>query len=111
MKKATDNKHFWKAIKSNLTYKILKDEQIILVQDDNVITAETDLAKIFNDHFENIVVSLQIERLCKANLDRKLLVNAIKNLSQHPSILKIKGNETSSACFSFHAISNEDLLF
>ena len=58
LKKVTDNKHFRKAIKPNFTHKILKDEKTVLVEHDNVITAETDLAKIFNDHFENIVENL-----------------------------------------------------
>ena len=68
MKKVTDNKHFWKTIKPNFTDKVLKDEKIVLVEDDKVITAETDLAKIFKDHFENIVESLHIQRPCKVNL-------------------------------------------
>ena len=52
MKKVTDNKDFWKTIKPNFTDKILKDEKIILAEDGKVITVETDLAKIFEDHFE-----------------------------------------------------------
>ena len=90
VKKVTDNKHFWKTIKPNFTDKILKDEKIILVENDKVITAETDLAKIFKDHFENIVESLHIESPCKVDLDREPVLNAINNFSQHPSILKIK---------------------
>ena len=38
-------------------------------------------------------------------------MNAIKNFSQHPSILKIKENTNSSACFSFRTVSKEDLLY
>ena len=37
---------------------------MILVVDDRVITAETDLAKIFKEHFENIVESLHVEHPC-----------------------------------------------
>ena len=111
VKKVTDNKHFWKTIKPNFTDKILKDEKIVLVEDDKVITAETDLAKIFKDHFENIVESLHIERPCKVDFDREPVANAIKNFSQHPSILKIKENTNSSACFSFRTVSKEDLLY
>ena len=62
MKKNTDNKHFWKATNPSFADQILKDEKIVLVEDDKVITAETDLAKIFEDHFKNIVESLHIER-------------------------------------------------
>ena len=113
MKKVTYNKHFWKTIKPNFTTnnKILKDEKIILVEDHKIITAKMDLAKIFKDHFENIVESLHIERPCKVDLDREPVVNAIKNFSQHPSILKIKENTNSSACFLFQTVSKEDLLY
>ena len=111
VKKVADNKDFWKTIKPNFTNKILKDEKIILVEDDQVITAGTDLTKIFKDHFENIVESLHIERPCKVDLDRELVVNASKNFSQHQSILKIKENTNSSACFSFDTKSKEDLLY
>ena len=70
-----------------------------------------DLAKIFKDHFENTVESLHTERPCKVDLDREPVVNAIKNFSQHPSILKIKENTNSSACFLFQTVSKEDLLY
>ena len=33
VKKVTDNKHFWKTIKPNFTDKVLKDERIVLVED------------------------------------------------------------------------------
>ena len=103
MKKITDNKHFWKTIESNFTDKILKDEKIVLVEDDKVITAETNLAKIFKDHFENIVKAFILNVL----VIRDPVVNAIKNFSQHPSILKIKENTNFSACFSFRTVSSK----
>ena len=34
VKKVTDNKYFWKTIKLNFTDEILKDENIILTEDD-----------------------------------------------------------------------------
>ena len=67
MKKVTD-KYFWKTIKPNFTDKVLRDEKIILVEDDKVVTAETVFAKI-------------------------------------------KENTNSSACFSIHKVSSEDLLY
>ena len=111
MKKVTDNKHFWKTIKPKFFDKVLKDEKIVLGEADKVITAESDLEKIFKDHFEDIVGSLHIERPCKVDFDREPVANAIKNFSQHPSILKIKENTNSSACFSFRTVSKEDLLY
>ena len=92
MKKVTDSKHFWKTIQPNVTDKILKDEKIIHAEVYKVVTAETDLAKIFKDYFENIVGSLHIECLCEVDLDREPVVKIIKNFSQHSRILKIKEN-------------------
>ena len=69
------------------------------------------MAKIFKDNFENIVESLHTERPCKVDLDREPVVNAVKNFPQHPSILKIKENTNSAACFSFHTVNKEDLLY
>ena len=111
VKKVTDNKDFWKTIKPNFTDKVLKDEKIVLVEGDKVITPETDLAKMFKDHFENIVESFHIERPCKVDFDREPVVDAIKNFSQHTSILKINENTNFSACFSFRTVSKEDLLY
>ena len=58
-------KHFWKTIKPNITDKVLKDEKITLVENDEVITVEVDLAKIFKDHFENIVEAFILNALVK----------------------------------------------
>ena len=69
------------------------------------------LAEIFKDHFENIVESLHMECPCKVDFDRELVADAIKNFSQHSSILKIKENTNYFACFSFHTVSKEDLLY
>ena len=69
------------------------------------------MPKIFKDHFENIVKNLPIERPCKVDLDRDPVVNPIKNFPQHANTLKIKENTNSSACFSFHTVSKEDVLY
>ena len=54
----TDNKQLQKTIKPNFTDKILKDKKIFVVEDDKAVTAETDLAKIFKNNFENIIECL-----------------------------------------------------
>ena len=107
MKKDTHNEHFWITTQDNFTNKILKDEKIIHLEDDKVVTAETHLAKIFKGNFENIVESLHIERPSKVDP----VVSAIKNFSQHPSILKIKESTNCSACFLFQKVSKESLLY
>ena len=82
-----------KTFMPKFTDKILKNENIILVEDDKVVTAEPDLAKIFKDHFENIVQKFCIECPCKVDVDRDPVVT------------------NSSVCFSFHKVSKEDLIY
>ena len=65
------------------------------------------MAKIFKDHFKNILESLHTERPCKVDFGREPIATAIKNFSQHPSILKIKENTNFSACFSFRTVSSK----
>ena len=89
MEKVTDNKHFWNTIKPNFTDKILKDKKIILVEDDKVITAETDLAKISKDHFEIIVESLHIERPCKVKSKQGGSILLTKQFRPHKSYAKV----------------------
>ena len=69
------------------------------------------MAKISKDHVEIIVESLHIERPCKVDPDREPVVKAIKNFSQHPSILKVKENTNSSTFFLFHKVSKEGLFY
>ena len=58
-----------------------------------------------------VIKNSAIERPCKVNLDKEAVVNANKNLSQHPSIWKIKETTNFSACYSFHTVSKEDILY
>ena len=50
------NKEFWKTIKPFLTNKgCLENSDIMLINDDEMVTDDKTLAKIFNEHYINIV--------------------------------------------------------
>lgn len=53
-----------------LTNKTLTDERITLIENDNVVSDETELANIFNEHFSNIVSNLNVTRLPNITLTR-----------------------------------------
>lgn len=53
-----------------LTNKTLTDERITLIENDNVVSDETELANIFNEHFSNIVSHLNVTRLPNITLTR-----------------------------------------
>ena len=62
MKRITDNRKFWQTITPNFTDKILKDEEITLVDGDKVIKEKKDVVKKFKDHFEETAETLKIDR-------------------------------------------------
>ena len=106
--KITDNKSFWKTVKPSFTEKTLKDEKIVLVENDTTFSEENEIAEIFRSYFDGIVDGLNIKR-CEISKDHSdPILNAIKTFEKHPSILKIK--KLNSGCrFSFKNVSLEDV--
>ena len=97
---AVTNKNFWKAIKPILTNKgCLEESDIMLRDDEKMITDEKKLVQLFNDHYTNIV-----ERSCgfkpeKVEFDigssnkSEVLSSVLEKYRNHPSIVKILKNK------------------
>ena len=93
------NKNFWKAIKPFLTNKgCLEKSDIMLRDDEKMITDDKKLVQLFNDHYINIV-----ERSCgfkpeKVEFDfgscnkNWVLSSILDKYRNHPSIVKIHKN-------------------
>ena len=60
--KITDNKSFWKTVKPSFTEKTLKDEKIVLTENDTTFLEENKIAEIFRSYFDGIVDGLKIKR-------------------------------------------------
>ena len=106
--KITVNKSFWKTVKPSFTEKTLKDEKIVLFENDTTFSEENEVAEIFRSYFDGIVDGLNIKHCETSKEDSDPILNAIKAFEKHPSILKIK--ELSSGCrFSFENVSLEDV--
>ena len=80
VKLVTDNKQFWKKIKSCLTNKKLKDQRITLIENEKVVSDERELMKMLNEYFSNIAPNLDIQRPPNVILHCDKVLNAIKNL-------------------------------
>ena len=63
VKYITENKLFWKTAKSSFTGKTLKDERITLLENNRVVSDESELIESFNKHLVNIVQNLRIDGL------------------------------------------------
>jgi hypothetical protein len=99
--KSIDNgKKFWKTFKPLLSHKFSPGgEKIILVENNNIISDESEIAHIFNDNFVNITKKLNLSdwkiphtpHIFTDDIDR-----IVSQYTLHPSIVKIKdhiGNE------------------
>ena len=57
-----DNKKFWKRISPLFSNKIKSKEKITLVENDEIISGDIEVAKTFENFFSSIVKNLNIQR-------------------------------------------------
>ena len=99
------NKEFWKTIKPFLTNKgCLENSDIMLINDDEMVTDDETLAKTFNEHYVNTAErssGLKPEKMefqNSVNTSRNILHSIIDHYKNHPSILKTKSEVSSKSC-------------
>ena len=111
------NKEFWKTIKPFLTNKgCLENSEIMLINDDEMVTDDKTLAKIFNEHYINIVErssGLKPEKKKfdnSLNTSRNILHSIIDRYKNHPSILKweVSSKSCSDSDFSRNILVTSD---
>ena len=86
-------------IKPFLSDKVKSKETIILVNNDNVESKETEVAKPFNDFFSNIVKNLNIpEYKCEVDLHNRLSGSSMK-VSLHQNTLNLSNNSNLTPAF------------
>ena len=59
-KNVSDNKIFWKIVKSLLSNKIISNEKITIVEGDKIIRSDKETNKVLNKIFPNVVTNLNI---------------------------------------------------
>ena len=99
----------WKKCKSYFSNKSAAIEQIILVENDTIITDDFAIAELFNIYLCNITKTLNIplwEPEVTLN-DPDPIKPAINKYSTHPSVLKIKSTQINGCKFDFSYVSNE----
>ena len=85
----------------------------MLVQEENIISEDTEVAQTFSDYFKNTVNNLKIiENKSVLSFTEKMIgkvEKAIKKFEIHPSIISIKENINVQSQFSFTRVSVEDI--
>ena len=80
----------------------MKDERITLVENNRVVSDESELVEVFTGYFGNIVWNLGIDGLTNISSDNGTLAirKAIEKYQNHPS-LKVLRENTNSFSFDF----------
>ena len=100
------SKKFWKAVKPLFTDKILTGDNIVLIENQQIISDKDKIAEIFNIFFSNAVQSLGIvtDNMGAIISDDDFsdpILGAINKYNDHPSIIKIKQVTSNKNNFSF----------
>ena len=100
-------------MKPALSDKCQSNNKIVLVEDDEIISDDTEVAEIFNSFFVTVTESLGI----KENNDNisgtegisDPIEKSIQKYSNHPSILRIKNRFVNADSFTFNSVSLEEM--
>ena len=115
LNKITDNKKFWNTMKPLFSDKGVGGENIILVDNDKIISEDQEVAQKFNTFFKNAVTSLGIEEnrflLTETKGNESNVDEAIVKFDNHPSIISIKEKVDVKQRFSFSKISAETIKY
>ena len=112
IKSITDNRLFWKTIKPHFLEKYTPAKKITLLENDKIITNDSDIAEVMNEFF-NVVDQLEIEgfptKHVEYNFEIDHIANIITKFKEHPSILKIKDKIYIEHPFNFSISPEADI--
>ena len=112
-RKVSDNKLFWKTVKSSLFNKLNARERISLRENGEIVKTEKETAEVFNNFFGNISKNLNISQL--SDFDpiienvKDPTLKAILKYEKHSSILVIRTKCNRNGAFSLREISFKEI--
>ena len=106
-KSITDNRTFWKTVKP--MFSDITNNKITLLEGEEIITDNFEIAETFNAFFTNVVDNLDIQEFdtsdYSADPELDKTYNIIEKYKNHPSILKVKENVKVETKFHFDEIN------
>ena len=106
----TDNKTFWRTIKPLFSDKQNVRQHITLIEGDNIISNDKDVADKMNDFFINVVTNLEIEDpFTDDDSNCEGIAKCLNKFQNHPSIIKIKEEYKITEKFSFNTVGTKDI--
>ena len=110
-----DNKKFCQTVKLFLPEKLKSREKITLVEKEELVSSESDVAQRFNQFSSNIVKNLDIPKYevgdtLHLNLENHPVLMAVLKYRDHPSIITIKRFGYQTVPFHFSYIDKKTAL-
>ena len=114
IKKITDNKKFWKTLKPLLSDKAkCGSSKINLVENDEILSTDREIAEAFNNYYSNAVKSLNLqcdfEHLSDVSDETDLIERAKKEFKNHPSIINVNKNIPKTTNFEFSHVDIDSI--
>ena len=113
IKNVTDNKKFWKTVKPLFSEKHNYHTKINLIEEDDIISNDADVADIMNTFFSSIVENLEIEGYSVNGLSSNTNSNSVSNIitkfKDHPSIIEIKDKIQVDEKFCFSLLDANEI--
>ena len=105
MKQVSDNKLFWKSVKPFFNDKGSNSSKITLVEENNIISDEKEIANIMNNYFINVTKTLNLKK------QLGLVRSGVNEFENHISIKMIheKYPEILPESFKFQFLSNNEV--
>ena len=88
--------------------KTVNSEKITLIENDEVISDDQEIANKFSNFYASVVENLGIDNQ-NMKLNDEDIENVIGKFKNHPSILKIREHYNSSNSFSFTQVNVNDV--
>ena len=104
-----DNRKFWRTVKPLFSDKVQVPTSLTLLENNNLISNDKEVAEVFNNYFANITDALGIKEITGNISSVSGLVDpidiAIKKYCLHPSIRRIQSNMKYTERFTFSEVS------
>ena len=109
LKLITDNKKLWKTVKPRFSEKHFGNNKMTLLDGDEIISEDAEVAEKLYRYFSNVVKNLNIAGFETGYYNNPEIVNSniIKKFENHPSIHKIKVNVKVEEKFHFIDVSHD----
>ena len=108
-----DNHKSWKTVKPLFSDKVQVNSSVTLLEDEIMVSKDSEIAEIFDNYFanstENLGISVNESLLVPTNDTVDPINKAVMKFQSHPSICKIKENTTSSVKSNFREVTTENV--